>query len=182
MKMKDVSIFHRFRPASLQSRIRACDPMLRDDSGSALIELAFIVALLGLPLVLGTTEMGVLVYDSIEISNAAYVGASFAMQSVTNAENTSGITSAAQADAPEFGTSLTVTPTTYYVCATALGGTQYTGTNAQANATSACTGSGNSAVEMVQVTTSALVKPFLHAPGLASTFTFSGTSVAEVEQ
>ncbi len=158
------------------------DP-LRDQKGSAVVELAVVISLLGVPLLLGTGQMGLIVYDSIEVSNAAYVGAEYGMQSLTFAANTSQITAAARAEASDFtGTTLTVTPTTYYACATAIGGTQYTGTNAQTNAVAACTGSGNRAVEFVKVATSAVVTTKVHCPGLPASFTLAGASVMEVEQ
>jgi Flp pilus assembly protein TadG len=163
---------------SLRARWRG----LRGENGSALLELALVVGLLGVPMLLGTAQMGILVYDSIEITDAANAGALYGMQSSTFAANTSGITTAAQAEAADFGTKLTVTPSTFYVCATAVGGTQYTGTNAQSNATAACTGTGNAALEFVQVLTSDAVTPPVLCPGLPKTFTLTGTSVMEVEQ
>jgi Flp pilus assembly protein TadG len=164
--------------ASLRARWRG----LRGDSGGALLELALVAGLLGVPLLLGTAEMGILAYDSIEITDAANAGALYGMQSSTFAANTSGITTAAQADATNFGTGLSVTPTTYYVCATAVTGTQYTGTNGQTNATAACTGAGNHVLQFVQVGTSASVTPPIQCPGLPKTFTLNGTSVMEVEE
>jgi len=154
----------------------------RGEAGGALIELALAVSVLGVPLLLGTAEMGLVVYDSIEVSDAANAGAMYGMQSPTYATNTSGMTTAAQADAADFGARLNVTPAWYYVCALAVGGTQYTGANAQANATAACTGAGNHALEFVQVNTSATVTPAIHCPGLPQSFTLTGQSAMEVEQ
>jgi hypothetical protein len=164
------------------SRFLAHCRALRDDSASAPVELALIVSLLGTPLLLGTGQIGFLVYDSIEISDAAHAATSYGMQSLTFASNTSGMTTAAQADAPDFGTKLTVTPITYYVCSTAIGGTQYSGTNAQSNANAACTGGTNHPLEFVQVNTSAAVTPIFHCPGVPATFTLAGSSIMEVEQ
>jgi Flp pilus assembly protein TadG len=156
---------------------------LRGQDGSAMVELAIIVSILGIPLLIGTGQMGIIVYDSIEVSNAAYVGAEYGMQSLTFAANTTQITAAARAEASDFsGTALTVTPTVYYACALAMGGTQYTGTNAQSNATTACTGSDNRAVEFIKVATSVAVTPVVHCPGLPTSFTLTGSSVMEVEQ
>lgn len=155
---------------------------LGGESGNAMIELAVVASFLGVPMFLGTAETGLLVYDSIEVSNAANAGASYAMQSLTYAANTTGITAAARADATDFGTALTASSSTYYVCSLSEGGTQYTGTNAQANATAACTGTSNHALEFVQVSTSATVTPPIHCPGLPTSFTLRGYSVMEVEQ
>ncbi len=164
--------------ASLLSRFAA---LLRNENGNALVELGVVFGILSVPFLLGTGEMGIVVYDSIEISNAANAGASYGMQSLTNAANTASITSAAQAEATNFGTALAVTPTTYYACATAVAGTQYTGASAQSTATAACTGTGNRAIEFVQVKTSATVTPSIHCPGLPTSFTLNGFAVMEVE-
>jgi Flp pilus assembly protein TadG len=151
------------------------------ESGSAMVELAVVVAVLGVPLLLGTAQMGALIYYSIEISDAANTGALFGMESTTNAANTQGMTTAAQADAPDFGTNLGVTPATYYVCALAVTGTQYTGASGLQTATSDCTGTGNHVLQFVQVNTSVTVTPAIHCPGLPRTFTLKGQAAMEVE-
>jgi len=157
--------------------------LLRGDRGDALIELAVMVSLIGLPLLLGTAQMGFLVYDSVEISNAANAGALYGMQDSAYASSTSGITSAAQAEAADFGTKLTVTPTTYYACSNAVNGTQYpTSSYTQAEASAKCIGTGNAALEFVHVATSASVTPAIQCPGLPTAYTLTGTSVMEVEQ
>jgi Flp pilus assembly protein TadG len=155
---------------------------LRDDNGSALVEVALFLSLVGVPMLLGTADLGWVVYDSSEIANAAHAGAMYGMQSLTYAENNSGITTAARAEAADFGTNLSVSPTTYYACSLAVNGTKYTGTNAETNATAGCTGSENHPLEFVQVVTSATITPNIHWPGLPATFTLSATSVMEVEQ
>ena len=158
---------------------------LGGESGNALVELALVFALLGIPMLLGTVEMGYVVYYSVEISNAASAGALYGMQSATYADAASipAVQSAAQAEAPDFGTKLTVTPTTFYVCTSAVGGTQYsTGSYTQAQATAKCSGTGNHALEFIQVLTSATATPPVHCPGLPATFTLGGKSVLEVEQ
>lgn len=154
---------------------------LRGERGDALIEVALICAFFASPLLLGTGEMGFVVYDSIEISNAAHAGSLYGMQSVTYAADTAGMRTVAQAEATDFGAGLTVTPTAYYACSSAVGGTQYTGSNAQSNANAACTGGNNHALQFVQVRASATVTPMIHCPGLPSSFALSGTSVMEVE-
>jgi hypothetical protein len=155
---------------------------LRSERGSALVEVSLLIFVFGMPLLIGTSEMGFLAYDSMEVSDAACAGASYAMTSTTNAANTAGITSAAQNEAPDFGAALTVTTSSYYACSLALAGTQYTGTNAQANATAGCTGATNHAVQLVSVQTSATVTPKVHFVSLPASFTVTGVSVMEVEQ
>ena len=172
----------RANPRCAWTRAVARCARLRGESGSALVELALICALLGVPLLLGTGELGFVVYDSIEVSNAAHAGALYGMQSLTFAADTAGIRTAAQDEAGDFGTAVTVTPSAYYACSSAIGGTKYTGTNAQSNATAACTGGSNHALEFIQVATSVTVTPGMHCPGLPSTFSVLGSSVMEVEQ
>lgn len=153
-----------------------------ETSGSSLVELAMVFSFLAMPLLIGTADMATLVHASIEVSNAAQAAAQYGMQSTTNSVDTSGIVSAGQADAPDFGTGLTVTPTTYYACSSSVTGTRYTGTNAQSNATNACTGIYNHALEFIQVTTSATITPKVHLPGLPSSFALNGTAIQEVLQ
>lgn len=166
-------------PTSAASALRAAARLFRGRDGSSLIELALIMACLGVPLLLGTAEVGFLVYDSIEISNAAHAGALYGMQSNANASNNSAITTAAQSEASNFGTNLNVTPSVFWVCSTAESGTQYSTSSA---ATTACTGTGNHTLEYLQVSVSAAVTPPIHFPGLQATYTLSGNSVMEVEE
>jgi len=111
------------------------------------------------------------------VSNAAHAGAEYAMTSATYASDTSYIVTAAQEDASGLGATLNVTPTVFFACSNAIGGTQYT---TQSAATSGCT-SGHS-LEFVQVVASATVTPVLSVPGLAKSVTLSSTSVMEVEE
>jgi hypothetical protein len=122
--------------------------------------------------------MGGMTYESVEISNAAHAGASYGMISSTFAANTQGIISAAQGEASDFGTGLTVTPTVYYACSNSIGGTQYT---TQTAAASGCSGSGHS-LEFVQVITSGTVTPAIRCPGLPASYTLKGVSVMEVQE
>jgi Flp pilus assembly protein TadG len=159
--------------------LRAAVRLWRGRCGSSTIELTLVLACLGVPIMLGTAEVGFLVYDSIEISNAAHAGALYGMQSNSNASNNSVITTAAQSEASNFGTNLSVTPTVFWVCSTAESGTQYTTSSA---ATTACTGTGNHPLEYLQVNVSAPVTPPIHFPGLPASYTLSGSSTMEVEE
>lgn len=175
LRLSAPSIFRKVK-ARLRNRF------FRSESGSALVELALVVGILGVPFLMGTGEMGILVYYSIEVTNAANAGALYGMRSQTFAADTAGMTTAAQADASDFGTRLGVTPSTYFVCATAVTGTQYTGTSAKTNATAACTGTNNHALQFVQVNTSVTVTPPIKWPAIPSSFTLNGTAAMEVEQ
>lgn len=177
--MRDCDIPQKRR---LSDILRAIRLLRRNDRGSALVEAAFAVTFLGMPLLMGTSEVGRVVYQSIEVENAAHGGAAYGAQSTTLAASTSGITTAAQQEAADFGTSLSVTPTIYYVCALSVTGTKYTGTNALSNATTACTGTGNRPLEFLQVSTSVTVTPIFKFKALPSTFTLKGQSATEVQQ
>jgi Flp pilus assembly protein TadG len=150
---------------------------LRDESGSALVELGLTLGLLGVPLLMGTVHFSILLIDSMIVSNAAHAGAEYAMASSTYAEDTSNIVTAAQEDASGLGTTLNVTPTIFYACSASIGGTQY---STQSAAATAC--SSSHALEFVQVVANATVTPVLGFPGFPNTVTLSGTSIMEVEE
>ncbi len=153
--------------------------ILREETGSALTELGLMLAYLGVPLLLGGGYFGTLLLDSIEVANAAHAGTEYAMRSSTFAEENTGIIAAAQAEAPRIGSSLTVTPSIYYVCSTAIGGTQYT---TQTAANTACTGGSSHSLEMIQVIATATVTPATTLPGFSRSHAISSTSVMEVEE
>jgi len=161
--------------ARLFSRCR----LLREETGDSLVEMALCISLIGLPLLVGTVELGSMMYGSIEVSNAAKSGAEYGMMSSTFAADSAGIISAAQGEATDFGSKMTVTPTVYFACSQAVAGSQYT-TQSAANA--ACTGSLNHSLEFLEVTTSTVVTPPIRCPGLASTYTLVGQSVMEIEE
>lgn len=152
-----------------------CRALLRQ-TGGALVETAFVVGILVVPLILGTTDGATLMYASIEISNAAHAGALAAMSGT--ATNTA-IQTAAQVEAGDFlAANVTATPSSYYACSAAEGGTQY---STSALATAGCSGTGNHSIHFVQVLVSAPVKlPFVCC-GLTSPVTLNATSVMEVE-
>jgi Flp pilus assembly protein TadG len=152
--------------------------LLREEHGNALVETAMCLSFLGLPMLVGTVEMGGMTYESVEISNAAHAGAAYGMISSTFAGDTSNIIAAAQAEASDFGTGLSVTPVVYYACSNSIGGTQYT---SQSAASTGCSGSGHS-LEFIQVTTSGTVTPAIHCPGLPASYTLKGVSVMEVQE
>ncbi len=170
-------LFTKFRSA--RSQYAAIGARLREDSGSALIELAVVMSLLGVPLLLGTVYTSVLISDYGEITNSAHTGALYAMRSSTYAEDTSGIATAAQADAPDLGANLTVTSSIYYVCSGSQDGTQYT---LQADAMAACNGGSSHTLEFVQVVASAPVTPPATFPGMPKSMTLSSSSTMEVEE
>jgi Flp pilus assembly protein TadG len=153
---------------------------IRCNSGNSTLEFAVVFSFFGVPLLLGTTEVASVVYDSIEVSNAAHAGASYAMMSSTFASDGPGIQNAAQADAADFGTNLTVTSTPYYACSAAVDGTQY---STQIAASVACpANASNHYLQFVQVVSKVTVNPPVQLPGLPKSWTVSGSSIAEVEE
>ncbi len=151
---------------------------LGDESGNALVELALVSSLVFTPMLLGTVELAQVLFDSIEVSNAAHAGASWGMMNSTSANLGSGITAAAQAEASDFGTNLIVTPNVYWVCSNALGGAQYTSLS---SATTACTGSSNHPLELIQVVASTSVTIPIRMPGIPASIGLSSRAVTETE-
>jgi Flp pilus assembly protein TadG len=149
------------------------------DNGNALVELALLMSLFGAPMLLGTAEVGFLVYDSIEATNAAHAGAMYGMISSTFAADSAGVRSAAQAEAPDIGSTLTVTPTIYYACSAAVDGTQY---SSQSTANAACSGTSNHSLEFIQVATTATFASPIRVPGLPANLTIGGGSIMEVQE
>jgi hypothetical protein len=151
---------------------------MAENDGAAIVELSLVLAFFGIPLLLGTLATAVLLFNYSEIANAAHAAALYGMRSSTFANDNAGMIATGLAEAYGLGTNLTVTPSTYYACSTALGGTQY---STQSAALGACTGSSHS-LEFIQVTASAVVTPPVQIPGLPAAFTVQSVSVMEVEE
>ena len=164
---------------ALALKLKGWTRVLCADTGGALVEMALCIPLIGAPLLIGTVETGMVLYDSIEVSSSAQAGTAYGMMSATFAANSSGMIAAAKAEAPDLAGLINVTPTTYFACSESIAGTQYT---TQSAASSACTGASNHALEFVQVTTSAAVTVPFRVPGLPNTFNLNSTSVMEVEE
>jgi len=159
--------------------VQARRRVLADEAGNALIELALVLSLLGIPLLTGTIYFGELLLDSTIVTNAAHAGAEYGMVSSTFAEDSSGIVTAAQEEATGLGVTLNVTPTMYYACSTAIGGTTY---STQVAANTACTGGTSHSLQFIKVATSATVTPAYAFAGLSKTVTLNSVSVQEVEE
>ena len=164
----------------LLSRLRTVARHCASESGNAIAELALGVSFLLAPLLFGTAELGFLLYNSIEVSNAAHAGAVYGSYSNTYAADTSGIQTVARSEAGDFGSNLTVTSSTYYACSQAMTGTQYSTSTAAA---AVCpTNASNHYLYFVKVNTTASFVPPVRIPGLPSTWTLAGSSVMEVPQ
>src|SRR5579863_1339564 len=88
--------------------------LFRDQTGSALVEMALLVPFLAL-LAVGVVDAGRFMYDGILVGNSARAGAQYGAQNLRIVTDTTGITSAAKNDANLSG--LTVLPTHMCVCA-----------------------------------------------------------------
>lgn len=153
---------------------------LKDNAGNAALEFAFAFGIFGTPMLLGTSELALLIYDSIELSNSAHAGAMYGMMSSTFAADATGIQQAAQAEAADFGTNVTVTPTSYYACSNAVDGTQY---STEAAASAVCpANASNHYLQFVKVVSSMTINPPVQCPGLPKSWTLTGASVMEVQE
>jgi hypothetical protein len=164
---------------TLHSRFLQARKAMQRNEGSSLVELALLMSFFGAPMLLGTSEVAFLIYDSIEVTNAAHAGAMYGMMSSTFAADSSGVRAAAQAEAPDIGSTVTVTPTIYYACSAAVDGTQY---STQTAANTACTGVSNHSLQFIKVVTSATITSPFQFAGLPNNVTFGGTSVMEVQE
>jgi len=140
------------------------------DCGHAFVEFALMLPIFT-TLLLGATEFARLAYAAIEVTNAAHAGVLYGAQNHTTAMNTNGMQTAATNDGPNIS-SITALATTFCNCSD---GTSIT----CANASSTCTAR---IIKYVKVTTTAVVNPILHFPGLPTTYTLTSTAEMRVEQ
>lgn len=138
-----------------------------DESGSALIEVAFALPLLAL-LLGGTVDYGLYTERKMQAVEAANAAAAYGALP-GNQLNTSGITTAAQTASPSL-TSISVSPTYFWTCTP--GGSHVTNT-------SICSGYGTP-IQYVLVMTSATISAPMPLPGLGSSFTVNGQATYRV--
>jgi Flp pilus assembly protein TadG len=124
------------------------------DSGQALVEVAVTLSLLVL-IILGAVQYGQIAYTSIEVANAAKAGVQYGAQSGFTAEDTTGISNAAKAAAPDLS-ALSVTSSYGCVCADGTSSTCALGD---------C--SSSRIIESVTVNTQLTLTPIIHIPALA---------------
>jgi Flp pilus assembly protein TadG len=144
-------------------------------SGTAAIEFA-IGALILVPLLIGTTELGIAMYQAMAVYNAVDAGALYAMNPTSTVTPTScdtvPITNRVVSASSVTGLTATPAPTCFYGCPGA-GGITTTGQVATC-------ADGNAAGQYVQVNAS-----LPHTTILANTFglpdTFTATSVVRVQ-
>ncbi|HEX4139236.1 MAG TPA: TadE/TadG family type IV pilus assembly protein [Candidatus Methylacidiphilales bacterium] len=142
----------------------------RGERGSALVELALTVPMLGVLLV-GASEFAILEYDSIEVNNAARAGVAYGSQSSSTAADIAGMESAATNDGENVA-GIQATAFEFYSCSSTP--------SAQKSAPPSCT-TGDHVLNYVQVNTTATVNPTIAVPGLPATYTLSGVAVMRVQ-
>jgi Flp pilus assembly protein TadG len=165
---------------------------LRNDHGSAFIELALVLPILTLVLV-GAAELGRMAYFAIEVSDAARAGVAYGAQGPSTEIDSPGMVAAAKQSAADVP-SLTATATDPCVCETI---TSSTGTVTTTPILSSCAGQGSLVqaacstapagqtdivVRYVQVSTSATVNTMFHYPGIPTSFTLNGFAKMRVLQ
>jgi Flp pilus assembly protein TadG len=147
--------------------------MTPQEMGQAVVEMTLIIPFIAIFL-FGVGSLGYLLYYQSEVGNAAHAGALYAMN---NPASASLIATAAQNEASDLGSNLTVTSSTYYECMNTLNATP---TLTLTQAESSCGSAGYE--ELVSVTTSAQITPPVTIPGTPSSYTLTGNSVMEVVQ
>jgi Flp pilus assembly protein TadG len=162
----------------------------KDNSGSAIVEIA-LVSPLFLLMLLGGFELGRVAHFTIEVQNAAHAGAAYGSQNSGTAGVASqpAVTQAAQNDAPDVS-GLTATPGNACVCETLTTGSDPTyapssGTISCSDPTIiACSGSSSTVtyriVSYATVTTQATINPIFNVSGLPGSYTLHGYSAMRV--
>jgi Flp pilus assembly protein TadG len=143
--------------------------MVQSESGTSLIEFAIIAPLL-IFLLIGLIEVGRYTYFAIVIANAARAGVSYGSQNTSTAQDTTGMQTAALADATSIP-QVSASPT--YFCANSSTSTP---------TPTACPASGPTppVYYYVEVTTSGTFKSLLHYPGIPNNVPITSTAVMRV--
>jgi Flp pilus assembly protein TadG len=141
----------------------------KDERGGSLVEMAIALPVLVL-LLLGAAEFAMIEYAGIEVSNAAMAGVQYGAQDPTYAGDTTGISTAAQDDAPNITLGQT-TVSKACVCS-----------NGSASTCLPTDCSGSNIETFLTVQTLATYSPIVRLPGLPSSFTLHGQAIQEVLQ
>lgn len=144
------------------------------EDGQSLLEFALMLPFLVL-LLIGVVETGRAAFISMTVANGATAAAEYGSQSATMAQDTAGMTQAAQSDA-NFAT-MTATPTQGCTCDTGSG-TSCNSTFVDCK-TISCSGQ---IVECVKVTTSATFSSLMNYPGLPSSYQANGKAIMRVRK
>lgn len=166
---------------------------IRNDRGSAFVELALVLPLLVL-LLIGTAELGRIAYASIEVTNAARAAVAYGSQNLATAQDTAGqmpvVAAADASDLTAMGATLATTTSMACVCDTGSSTPSVSCSSAQTQCcppteTSFCVSSpsytGN-LVHYVQANTTATVSTMFNYPGLPNSYTLHGFAQMRVVQ
>jgi Flp pilus assembly protein TadG len=137
-----------------------------DEKGTALVETALTLPLL-FALILGAAEFTRVAFTSIEMVSAAKAGVAYGAERGGTTGDTTGITWAAQHDAPNI-VGFTATPSSSYACSDGSTVDTTKPINTQ------CTTSHIQQTLTVQ--TSVTMDPLIHVPGLPTQYTINGSA------
>ncbi len=141
--------------------------LVRSESGTSLIEFALVFPVLVF-LLIGLIEVGRYAYFAIVAANAARAGVQYGAQSLSTAQNTSGMQNAASQDAMNLSS---LTANAQYLCS-------QNGSTPAKCATGAAPTSGNVYYVKVQVT--GTFKSLLSYPGIPTNVPVSGGAIMRV--
>jgi Flp pilus assembly protein TadG len=135
--------------------------------GGSLVEMAFMMTFLML-LLIGVIDMGRAFYLSMEVADAARAGAQYGYESAATMSDSAGISTAANADAPDVS-GLTVTSSHGCMCSDG------SGPNVNCGTPPTCS-SGFHVVNYVKVNTAATYTTLFPWPKVPGSFALTGTA------
>ena len=136
-------------------------------SGQAAVELALAVPVLIL-FVLAGSDYARVFFVSVEVNNAARAGASYGIQSVSKAQDLTGMQTAAVNDGSNIS-GLTATATQYCICSN------------HAKFTCGSSPACQDQAMYVQVTTTATFHTYFSYPGIPNTITLNGSAIMRAQ-
>lgn len=144
----------------------------RSRAGSAALEMALMTPLFG-AVFAGVVDFSRSMMYGMQVTSAAQAGALWAAQSIANSADTTGITAAARADAPNLGTSLVVTSTRACACSN--------GSTVTCPGSSGSCGDGKSPKITVRVTTYYALDTFVPLGGFTDPVQISAAASYRVQ-
>ncbi|MGH9775085.1 MAG: TadE/TadG family type IV pilus assembly protein [Candidatus Acidiferrales bacterium] len=157
--------------------VRCFKSRANSQSGSSLVELAFLLPLLSL-LLLGTIDLGRLAYMSIELASAARAGVQYGQQNISSSQDITGMQAAALNDAPDLvgAANGNLSAVASFLCQCS------DGSSVSPGCTTPPSCSGTHMVNYVKVVTSATFKPWIPYPGIPSSLPMNGLAVMRAGQ
>jgi Flp pilus assembly protein TadG len=182
-------MFHTNAPCgrALKDKMHSVRKARRGEEGSSIFELAVVMNFFLIPMLLGIAGGGVLVYDNIEVAQAAHEGASYAAQVYRSSSsgfttgtlaNVTTFTKAAEPNIP--ASALTTTPVTVSCGCLAAGSTAQVTAGCATGAKISCP--ALTPILFVTVNTQANITPLVNLSifGLPATYPFTGSSTFEL--